>query len=331
MATNPVFVNPEPLPRFDGEGGSCDAETFVEEARRRLGHYRLADGAGAEYVLSALTGCARAEILSRPADDRRTGAAILDLIQGEFGDKRDLVTLLSVFHGRRQGKTEGVYQYAHAVLAAAARVNAKLKDHLSEDLVRDRFADGLHPPELRRDVRRLVTLSVTVQPSENTASAGNVGDDDADRMAGHTSSAELSTWVPVEPACRVRSLSVEEICRILDTATIYFIGDSLTRHTYTAFLLAVRGNELTGAMLNNTPPALRRKCSGLHMFTEQVCRKWLDRDVVGCNGKVEMKFLKQSRYQDANVVHGAVQTLRQNPNRRSIVVLATGLVTSKCH
>ncbi|KAK7497207.1 hypothetical protein BaRGS_00011501 [Batillaria attramentaria] len=66
--------------------------------------------------------------------------------------------------------------------------------------------------------------------------------------------AELSTWVPVEPACRVRSLSVEEICRILDTATIYFIGDSLTRHTYTAFLLAVRGNELTGAMLNNTPP-----------------------------------------------------------------------------
>ncbi|KAK7497208.1 hypothetical protein BaRGS_00011502 [Batillaria attramentaria] len=61
------------------------------------------------------------------------------------------------------------------------------------------------------------------------------------------------------------------------------------------------------------------------MFTEQVCRKWLDRDVVGCNGKVEMKFLKQSRYQDANVVHGAVQTLRQNPNRRSIVVLATGL------
>nr|KAG5702551.1 hypothetical protein BaRGS_003711 [Batillaria attramentaria] len=156
MATNPVFVNPEPLPRFDGEGGSCDAETFVEEARRRLGHYSLADGAGAEYVLSALTGCARAEILSRPADDRRTGAAILDLIQGEFGDKRDLVTLLSVFHGRRQGKTEGVYQYAHAVLAAAARVNAKLKDHLSEDLVRDRFADGLHPPELRRDVRRYI-------------------------------------------------------------------------------------------------------------------------------------------------------------------------------
>nr|KAG5693065.1 hypothetical protein BaRGS_028825 [Batillaria attramentaria] len=156
MATNPVFVNPEPLPRFDGEGGSCDAETFVEEALRRLDHYRLTEGAGAEYVLSALTGCARAEILSRPADDRRTGAAILDLIQGEFGDKRDLVTLLSVFHGRRQGKMEGVYQYAHAVLAAAARVNAKLKDHLSEGLVRDRFADGLHPPELRRDVRRYI-------------------------------------------------------------------------------------------------------------------------------------------------------------------------------
>nr|KAG5704386.1 hypothetical protein BaRGS_031092 [Batillaria attramentaria] len=126
MALSPVYMKPEPLPQFD------------------------------EFVLGALTGCAKAEILGRPANTRSSAGAILDVIRAEFGDHRDLVTLLADFHGRRQGVAEGVYQYAHAVLAEAARVNAKLKDPLSEDLIRDRFADGLHPPELRRDVRRYI-------------------------------------------------------------------------------------------------------------------------------------------------------------------------------
>nr|KAG5706825.1 hypothetical protein BaRGS_004160 [Batillaria attramentaria] len=138
--------------------------------------------------------------------------------------------------------------------------------------------------------------------------------------------AELSTWVPVEAACRMRSLAVEEICRTLDTATIYFIGDSLARHTYTAFLLAVRGNELTGAMLNSTPPAQRSECSGLYMFTEKVCRKWLDRNVTICNGRVEIQFLEHYKLQLSTNIHQAVQTLRQNAaTRRSIVFLSLGL------
>nr|KAG5700403.1 hypothetical protein BaRGS_010316 [Batillaria attramentaria] len=148
-------MKPEPLPQFDGEGGSCTTEEFIEEARTKLTNYSLSDGAATEFVLGALTGCAKAEILSRPANTRSSAGAILDLIRAEFGDHRDLVTLLADFHGRRQGVAEGVYQCAHAVLAAA-RVNAKRTDTLSEDLIRDRFADGLHPPELRRDVRRYI-------------------------------------------------------------------------------------------------------------------------------------------------------------------------------
>nr|KAG5700856.1 hypothetical protein BaRGS_024242 [Batillaria attramentaria] len=180
MATNPVFVNPDPLPRFDGEGGSCAAEAFVEEALRRLKHYKLADGAGAEYVLSALTGCARAEILSRPADDRTTGAAILDLIQGEFGDKRDLATLLSTFHGRRQGMAEGVYQYAHALSAAATRANKKQAGSINDGLLRDRFIDGLHPPELRRDLKRFIRGNSTATFLDAKAEALRWMRDDAD-------------------------------------------------------------------------------------------------------------------------------------------------------
>nr|KAG5692284.1 hypothetical protein BaRGS_007192 [Batillaria attramentaria] len=156
MALSPVYMKPEPLPQFDGEGGGCTTEEFIEEARRKLTNYSLSDGAATEFVLGVLTRCAKAEVLSRPANTRSSAGAILDLIRVEFGDKRDLVTLLADFHGRRQGVAEGVYQYVHAVLAAAARVNAKRTDTLSEDLVRDRFADGLHPPELRRDVRQYI-------------------------------------------------------------------------------------------------------------------------------------------------------------------------------
>nr|KAG5712149.1 hypothetical protein BaRGS_014499 [Batillaria attramentaria] len=155
MATNPVFVNPDPLPRFDGEGSSCAAEAFVEEALRRLGHYKLADGAGGRI-------CAQ-----------RTN-------RGEFGDKRDLATLLSTFHGRRQGVAEGVYQYAHALSAAATRANKKQAGSINDGLLRDRFIDGLYPPELRRDLKRFIRGNSTATFMDARAEALRWMRDDAD-------------------------------------------------------------------------------------------------------------------------------------------------------
>ena len=65
--------------------------------------------------------------------------------------------------------------------------------------------------------------------------------------------AEYATWRPDDPACAPRNWTSEEICRLLHNSTIHFIGDSLVRHVFTAFLLAVRGNFESGAFRANIP------------------------------------------------------------------------------
>nr|KAG5700379.1 hypothetical protein BaRGS_029631 [Batillaria attramentaria] len=170
MACQPVFIKPEPLPKFEGEGGSCLAEAFVE-ATKKLHHYRLAEGAATQWILSALAGCAKADVLSRPAEDRATAEDILGLVKDEFGDRRDLAALLAAFYGRRKGRAEGVYQYAHALSAAASRANRHTADSVLDPMLRGGFIDGLTPAELRCDVKRFVRAkeNCTFQDVKNEA------------------------------------------------------------------------------------------------------------------------------------------------------------------
>ena len=53
--------------------------------------------------------------------------------------------------------------------------------------------------------------------------------------------AELATWRPVDKQCKPRRMAVPELCRLLDKAILYFIGDSLIRHLYGAFVIEVKG------------------------------------------------------------------------------------------
>ena len=65
--------------------------------------------------------------------------------------------------------------------------------------------------------------------------------------------AEYATWRPEDERCELRALSAGEMCALLGKSTLYFIGDSLVRHVYTAFLLAVSGNGETGAFREDIP------------------------------------------------------------------------------
>jgi hypothetical protein len=152
---NPILLRPEPLPTFNGEGGFSEAEDFVAEARRRLQDYHLAPGHARDFVINALRGLARREVLSSPADDRTTAADILELIQTVFGDSRRLTTVLNTFHSRRMGIAEGVLSFSHALAELAARANATTPGTIPDQLLRDHFIEGLTPKELRRDCKHL--------------------------------------------------------------------------------------------------------------------------------------------------------------------------------
>ena len=65
--------------------------------------------------------------------------------------------------------------------------------------------------------------------------------------------AEYATWRPTQRQCAPQKWSVPQICRLLENSTIYFMGDSLVRHLYTALLLLVSGNDVTGAQAKSIP------------------------------------------------------------------------------
>ena len=65
--------------------------------------------------------------------------------------------------------------------------------------------------------------------------------------------AEYSTWQPTDAACRPRDMRTDEMCQFLGQANLTFIGDSLVRHLYTAFVLLMTGDDQAGAFKPNIP------------------------------------------------------------------------------
>jgi len=57
----------------------------------------MEDGATVEWIIQALEGSARREVLTRPTGEADTAAQVL---AGTFGDQRGLSALLTSFHGR---------------------------------------------------------------------------------------------------------------------------------------------------------------------------------------------------------------------------------------
>ncbi|XP_076448488.1 uncharacterized protein LOC143285145 [Babylonia areolata] len=132
--------------------------------------------------------------------------------------------------------------------------------------------------------------------------------------------AEYARWRPSNQLCQVDEMSVEEICHLLRNTTIFFVGDSFTRHVYTAFLLAVRGNPITGAFSKKTPADLRRRCAGIYMFTEKVCRMWVDKNVRECPDRsAVLRYFPKNHNED---IRQLISQLHHTP--RSLAFIGLG-------
>ena len=82
----------------------------------------------------------------RPAGEATTAAEVLAILKETFGDQRDLLT---TFHSRRQGICERVVEYAQSLVMLSIKVNEAKAGTVNDEMLRDRFVDGLHPPSLR--------------------------------------------------------------------------------------------------------------------------------------------------------------------------------------
>jgi hypothetical protein len=149
-------VRPPKLPVYTGDIDGCELDDFTREAHRIVHHYQLQDlgGEAAEWVIQSLEGSARREVTSRPHAETGTANQVLNVLEATFGEQRTTSSLLSSFHSRRQGANEGVLNFAHSLLSQQNRLNAIEANTITNNILRDRFVDGLQPPALRRDVRR---------------------------------------------------------------------------------------------------------------------------------------------------------------------------------
>ena len=159
MAEQPPWraIQPPKLPRFTGEADCCDTDEFIQEAERILRNYRMEDGTAVEWIIQALEGSARREVLTRA-----------ELCSAH------LVPRPAAGNG---GECSGV----RAAPAAA--------DHQAERSASERrqpryalrpFFDGLHPPSLRRDIRRYARENADVTFPQARAEAQRWMREDAD-------------------------------------------------------------------------------------------------------------------------------------------------------
>ncbi|XP_046374714.2 uncharacterized protein LOC124147909 [Haliotis rufescens] len=105
--------------------------------------------------------------------------------------------------------------------------------------------------------------------------------------------AEYATWTPANPDCQPKQYTQAEACSLLKGSLLYITGDSFIRHIYTALILLLRNDYQHGAILPTASEVLKKECQGMYMFTEKMCRQWLDRRVTVCDGTVNVVFNEQ--------------------------------------
>ena len=147
-------IQPPKLRTFTGDKSVCEADDFVREVEQIIVNYKMEQGAAVEWLLQVLAGCTRREVLSRPAVT--TASEVLAILKEAFGDQRGLSTLLTVFHSRRQGIYKCVLEYTQSLVMLSTKVNEAKAGTVSDEMLRDRFIDGLYLLSLRRDIQRFV-------------------------------------------------------------------------------------------------------------------------------------------------------------------------------
>jgi hypothetical protein len=148
------MMKPPKLQTFRGQGGD-DVQAFVPDARRILRNCGMDRGTAVEWILQALQGSARQEVL-RCLDTLPTASAedVLEVLLDTFSDRRGIANKLAHFFARRQSRTDTILDFALGMQAAAAVINEEQEGAVSEGVLTNTFVQGLREPTLRRELRR---------------------------------------------------------------------------------------------------------------------------------------------------------------------------------
>ncbi|CAG5121093.1 unnamed protein product [Candidula unifasciata] len=135
--------------------------------------------------------------------------------------------------------------------------------------------------------------------------------------------AELATWVPNDPTCKMtRFDTVEDTCRLLQNMTIFMFGDSLVRHIYIALLNILRQGTAHGVLKKTASPASVTRCDADFVHLGR-CMGDIDADTWECNNTVRLLFREHSYIVQTNLTLKFVAELIGRPN--SVVFVGNGI------
>ena len=109
-----------------------------------------------ELVYDHLTGPAKDEVRIRPEADRNTASKLLDILRQTFQDAETVAQLQQRFYQRNQKADESLQSYSLILMKLVDRMGKKDKAMLGDRdlMLTERFIDGVHDHQLRREMRR---------------------------------------------------------------------------------------------------------------------------------------------------------------------------------
>ena len=164
-------LRPQKLKKFSGEESS---DEFILEAKVMLQLQPMPDETAASWILGALEGRARREVLAKGATNLNTPAKIFEILEQHWGEHRDTSTLAGAFYKRQQGPREQVGDYATALQGLWRKTNANptVQGETTPKTLPDPTTQSQSPPEpdpsyhvqSLPEVRRLQETDPTIGP-----------------------------------------------------------------------------------------------------------------------------------------------------------------------
>lgn len=157
-ALMPWFMGGPWVPKFSGG----EEPYKFQEWRTQMEAFIRAQGLNVEqrvdFVLSALEGSAKREILLLTEENRDTDIKILDSLAGLYGGQQPVAQLRVQFFNCKQeaGEAVGAFSLRLRELHQKWRARDPLTEGTDDELLRTQFATGLRPGPVRQELLRLL-------------------------------------------------------------------------------------------------------------------------------------------------------------------------------
>lgn len=145
------------IPIFSGRQQSPNDPTFLEwkaEVETAFKSWRTPEDHKCGLLFRYLGGEAKREVQVMEGDKSFSG--VMARLETIYGDHLRMTTLLSTFFSRNQRDGEGARVYALTLQELALKIKLVTTDHMSDDILRDKFVEGLKNPNLKCEMRKAI-------------------------------------------------------------------------------------------------------------------------------------------------------------------------------